>query len=129
MPVVYHEPIITAIRLTNKPNNEPISLFIQLADSSKNIGICEKRREGLAPKKVNLPDEPNDIADEPQIKVHFLNGHAKLTTSHGPYPSLIQPFGDKDKGKSEIPYTSHFSLYLSLCRRQAVSIPYSAIRR
>ncbi len=24
----------------------------------KNIGICEKLREELAPKKVNLPDEP-----------------------------------------------------------------------
>ncbi len=24
----------------------------------KNIGVCEKLREELAPKKVNLPDEP-----------------------------------------------------------------------
>ena len=24
----------------------------------KNLGVCEKRREELAPKKANLPDEP-----------------------------------------------------------------------
>jgi hypothetical protein len=24
----------------------------------KNIGVCEKLREELAPKKINLPDEP-----------------------------------------------------------------------
>ncbi len=27
----------------------------------KNIGVCEKLREELAPKKVNLPDEPQIV--------------------------------------------------------------------
>ena len=47
-----------AIRLTNKLNIEPFNCFIQLSNASKNIEVCEKLREELAPKKVNLSDEP-----------------------------------------------------------------------
>ncbi len=38
-------------------NISPVEIILT-GGVMKNIGVCEKLREELAPKKVNLPDEP-----------------------------------------------------------------------